>query len=437
MAIAYYGSTLSPNIDRTPEGYLICRNVPINRTGVQVYSAGELGLPGEPDRAVQVYRLEEDVFAPAALASFEGKDITRGHPPEMLTTENQAGYSKGHLENVRRDGENTVADLIIKDPALVSDVENGVLREVSCGYNCTFEPYRDGYRQTGIIGNHVAVVPRGRAGSTVAIKDATPEVEKGRNNHMSEFWKSVLTAFGMAAKDASPEELDTMVQTTASVLDAEPSGAPVGAQHSGSGGERTSKGAVQDLAGGRGKRSGLCEDDTPEAEPTEEKAAETTAEDEMVEKAPKGDDLGSKLDRILEMLEAKSRGGRGEHPLHDETDLDEMIAKLSGTEEGKAVTIPAEETDCMTGPARDAAVELLKKVRPAVAAIEDKHARAKVTDALLSAIQGPDVINGIAKAALDSAQANANQTKKTTYDQMCAESEANYAALNPHKRKEH
>lgn len=400
MAIAYYGSTLSPNIDRTPEGYLICRNVPINRTGVQVYGAGELGLPGEPDRAVQVYRLEEDVFAPAALASFEGKDITRGHPPEMLTAENQAGYSKGHLENVRRDGENTVADLIIKDPALVSDVENGVLREVSCGYNCTFEPYRDGYRQTGIIGNHVAVVPRGRAGSTVAIKDATPEVEKGRNNHMSEFWKSVLTAFGMAAKDASPEELDTMVQTTASVLDAEPAKAPA-------------------------------------VEPTEEKAAETTAEDEMVEKAPKGDDLGSKLDRILEMLEAKSRGGRGEHPLRDETDLDEMIAKLSGTEEGKAVTIPAEETDCMTGPARDAAVELLKKVRPAVAAIEDKHARAKVTDALLSAIQGPDVINGIAKAALDSAQANANQTKKTTYDQMCAESEANYAALNPHKRKEH
>ena len=393
MAIAYYGSTLSPNIDRTPEGYLICRNVPINRTGAQVYGAGELGLPGEPDKAVQVYRLEEDVFAPAALASFEGKDITRGHPPEMLTAENQAGYSKGHLENVRRDGENTVADLIIKDPALVSDVENGVLREVSCGYNCTFEPYRDGYRQTGIIGNHVAVVPRGRAGSTVAIKDATPEVEKGRNNHMSEFWKSVLTAFGMAAKDASPEELDTMVQTTASVLDAEPAKAP-------------------------------------EAEPTE------AAKDAETIEAPGGDDIGSKLDRILEMLEAKSRGGRGEHPLHDETDLDEMIAKLSGAEEGQAVTIPAEEADCMTGPARDAAVELLKKVRPAVAAIEDKADRAKVTDALLSAIQGRDVMEDIAKAALDSAQANANQAKKTTYDQMCAESEANYAAMNPHKKKE-
>lgn len=393
MAIAYYGSTLSPNIDRTPEGYLICRNVPINRTGVQVYGAGELGLPGDPDRAVQVYRLEEDVFAPAALASFEGKDITRGHPPEMLTAENQAGYSKGHLENVRRDGENTVADLIIKDPALVSDVENGVLREVSCGYNCTFEPYRDGYRQTGIIGNHVAVVPRGRAGSTVAIKDATPEVEKGRNNHMSEFWKSVLTAFGMAAKDASPEELDTMVQTTASVLDAEPAKAP-------------------------------------EAEPTE------AAKDAETIEAPEGDDIGSKLDRILEMLEAKSRGGRGEHPLHDETDLDEMIAKLSGAEEGQAVTIPAEEADCMTGPARDAAVELLKKVRPAVAAIEDKQTRAKVTDALLSAIQGKDAMPDIVKAALDSAQANAQKTQKTNYEQICADSERAYAARNPHIKTE-
>lgn len=398
--LAYYGDRISPHMTDTPEGFLICHDVPIARTGPQDYLARELMLDGDPDRLVTVQRHPEDVFEEATLASFEGKPICDGHPPENVGPENYAAYTKGHVQNVRRDGDYIVADLYINDANLANEVRNNVKREVSCGYLCNYVPDGAGYKQSRIRGNHVAVVPRGRAGSTVAIKDATPEVEKGRNNHMSEFWKSVLTAFGMAAKDASPEELDTMVQTTASVLDAEPAKAPA-------------------------------------AEPTEEKAAETTAEDEMVEKAPKGDDLGSKLDRILEMLEAKSRGGRGEHPLHDETDLDEMIAKLSGTEEGKAVTIPAEETDCMTGPARDAAVELLKKVRPAVAAIEDKHARAKVTDALLSAIQGPDVINGIAKAALDSAQANANQTKKTTYDQMCAESEANYAALNPHKRKEH
>ena len=180
MAVAYYGSHISEHLVKTPEGYLICYAVPINRTGTQLYTAGELGLNGDPERSVTVYRLEEDVFAPAALASLEGKDVTRGHPPEMLNAGNQAGYSKGHLENVRRDGENTVADLVIKDPSLVSDVETSVLREVSCGYNCQFEPYQDGYRQTHIVGNHVAIVPRGRAGRDVAIKDAAEQAEKGR-----------------------------------------------------------------------------------------------------------------------------------------------------------------------------------------------------------------------------------------------------------------
>ena len=134
------------------------------------------------------------------------------------------------------------------------------------------------------------------------------------------------------------------------------------------------------------------------------------------------------------MLEAKARGGRGEHRLHDETDLDEMIEKLSGEGES-AITVPI-ENDCATGPARDAAVELLKKVRPAVAGIEDKAVRAKVTDALLSAISGKDAMPEIVKAAMDSAQANAEQTKKTNYEQMCADAESAYAARNPHNKKE-
>ena len=396
IPIAYYGSTISPHIDRTPEGYLICRDVPINRTGTQTYLSHELGLDGDPDRPVTVYRLEEDVFAPAAMASFEGKDITRGHPPEMLTAENQSGYSRGHLEHVRRLGENTVADLIVKDASLVSEVESGLLREVSCGYNCNFEPYMDGYKQTHIIGNHLAIVPRGRAGRDVAIKDAAAEAEKGLKQMKKETKEALYRFFGLAANDAAPEELEQLtkdVSTVADALDAEPA-------------------------------------EAPEAEPAEK------TEDEMVERAPKGDDLGSKLDRIIEMLEAQSRGGRGEHRLHDESDLDEMLKKLSGEEkEGSALTIPV-ENDCAAGPARDAAVELLRKVRPAVAAIEDKKARARVTDALLSAISTGDKMAEITRAAMDSAQANAQKTQKTTYEQICADSSAAYAARNPHNKKE-
>ena len=398
MPIAYYGSQISPHLVDTPEGFLICKDVPIARTGPQDYLARELMLDGDPDRLITVQRHPEDVFEEATLASFEGKPICDGHPPENVGPENYAAYTKGHVQNVRRDGDYIVADLYINDANLANEVRNNVKREVSCGYLCNYIPDGAGYKQSRIRGNHVAVVPKGRAGAAVAIHDATPEVEKGRNKPMSEFWKSVLTAFGMAARDASPEELGTMVETTAAALDAEP---------------------VK----------------TPDAEPAKEEPAAEPAKDEETIEAPKGDDIGSKLDRILEMLEAKSRGGRGEHPLHDETDLDEMIEKLSGKGEGEsALTIPV-ENDCATGPARDAAVELLKKVRPAVAAIEDKQTRAKVTDALLSAIQGKDAMPDIVKAAMDSARANAEQTKKTTYEQICADSSAAYAARNPHNKK--
>lgn len=398
MPIAYYGSQISPHLVDTPEGFLICKDVPIARTGPQDYLARELMLDGDPDRLVTVQRHPEDVFEEATLASFEGKPICDGHPPENVGPENYAAYTKGHVQNVRRDGDYIVADLYINDANLANEVRNNVKREVSCGYLCNYVLDGSGYKQTRIRGNHLAVVPKGRAGASVSIHDTAPEAEKGRNKHVSDFWKSVLTAFGMAAKDASPEELNTMVETTAAALDAEP---------------------VK----------------TPDAEPAkEDPAEEKPTEDAEVIEAPKGDDIGSKLDRILEMLEAKARGGRGEHRLHDETDLDEMIEKLSGEGES-AITVPI-ENDCATGPARDAAVELLKKVRPAVAGIEDKAVRAKVTDALLSAISGKDAMPEIVKAAMDSAQANAEQTKKTNYEQMCADAESAYAARNPHNKKE-
>lgn len=404
MAIAYYGARISPHMTRTPEGYLICHDVPINRIGDQEYTARDLQLDGDPERLVIVHRYPEDVFDPAALASFEGKDITQGHPPENLTPENQAAYSKGHIENVRRVGDNTVADLYIKDAGLASDVENNVVREVSCGYLCDYVPDGDGYKQQRIRGNHVAVVPRGRAGHDVAIKDAAPEAEKGRKTCMSKLAEAILAAFGMAAKDASEEELQKLVTTTATALDAAPAEA---------------------------------EKPAPEAEPA--KAAEKPTEDEMVEKAPKGDDIGSKLDRILEMLEAKARGGRGEHPLHDESDLDEMVKKLAGGEDPEAaVTVPAEEMEdsaCMSPAAKDAAVELLKKVRPIVAEMKDPKEKARVVDAMLSTIKGPNTVGAIMKAAQDSARKSAEETRLTNYQKMCADVENAYAARNPHKNK--
>lgn len=148
--LAYYGHALSPNQTETAEGYLVCQNVPIARTGEQVYLARELGLDGDPDRPVQVVRRPEDVFSEEAMASFEGKPVTDSHPPESVGPENYGAYARGHLQNVRREGKFLLADLYITDPGLASDIRHKVKREVSCGYTCNYEPEGPGYRQTNM-----------------------------------------------------------------------------------------------------------------------------------------------------------------------------------------------------------------------------------------------------------------------------------------------
>ena len=118
------------------------------------------------------------------------------------------------------------------------------------------------------------------------------------------------------------------------------------------------------------------------------------------------------------------------------SDKEKAIFKKLKKEYEKSETIPADEMTDMDPAVKDAAVSLLKKVRPAVAGIRDKQDRARVVDALLSAIQGPNVMGQVmettaahAKRASDAAQANAFET-------ICRESEAAYAARNPHKKKE-
>lgn len=174
MAKAYYGSKISDNMTKTPEGFLICFSVPIARTGTYEYLASELGMPGTD--VVKVYRTEEEVFDQRTLASFEGKAFTNDHPFVDVTSDNWSEYARGELSNVRRGtGELKnclVADILVRDPNIISDIENGVKREVSAGYECDYVE-RDGkLYQTNILGNHVALVKEGRAGHDVRIRDA-------------------------------------------------------------------------------------------------------------------------------------------------------------------------------------------------------------------------------------------------------------------------
>lgn len=225
---------------------------------------------------------------------------------------------------------------------------------------------------------------------------------------MSKFAKTILTALGAAAKDAAPEEMETMVDTAAAALEAAPA------------------------------------DKAPEAEPAKAPEAEPaqtkSAEDAPAEQAPKDADLGGKLDKILETLAALVQKDQPEEKLSDESNLDELIEKMSkGKEEKedeKAVTIPADEAAACSPASKDAAVELLKNIRPAVAAIQNKEERARVVDALLSTFQDSNVMNNIMDAAQAGAKKAADAAAKTNYERICAEQQAAYDARNPHKKKE-
>lgn len=389
--LAYYGTQISPNQIETAEGYLICKNVPIARTGSQDYLARELNLDGDPERLVSVDRPPEEVFSQAALASFEGKPVTDGHPTENVTPENYNAYSRGHAQNVRREGDFVIADLYINDANLASDIRNGVKREVSCGYMCQYDPQGARYRQRHIRGNHIAVVPIGRAGHEVAIKDTAPEAEKGSKN-MNKFGKTVLTALGMAAKDASPEEMEGLVKTASDALEAAPA------------------------------------EKAPEAEP---------AKDVMVERAPKGDDLGSKLDKVISMLASlEHKNDREEKKLSDESDLDHLLEKLTPEKKEEAVTVPTDELEeDACGVSRDTAIEVIRRMRPAVAAITNKAERARVTDALISTLTAP---SSTMSDILGAAQQNAKKANDSRPDleSRYREQEAIYAARNPHTAKE-
>jgi len=67
MRLAYYGGKISPNIVKTPEGYLICKNVPIGRLGEMQYLAEELGLTTDSPDPVRVLRDADALFELAIL----------------------------------------------------------------------------------------------------------------------------------------------------------------------------------------------------------------------------------------------------------------------------------------------------------------------------------------------------------------------------------
>lgn len=444
--ITYYGYTISPHQLETGEGFLICRNVPIARTGEQEYTGDEVGKPGAP--IVRVLRPPEEVFSAAAMASFEGKPFTNNHPPVLLTPDNATQYSVGHVQNVRRGvgdlSDYLVADIHIQDAATISEIQNGK-REISCGYECEYVENDDGtLTQQKIRGNHIALVTEGRAGAKAAIMDHSntqkAENPPERKPKMSKH-NALLNLFGLAASGRTAEEINRLAMDTAEALEADTPAA----------------------------------DAEPENEPIEPIADEDTDYQKRLFESIDG--FGEKLDRLIALMTPKNEGDPevapedGAAPVDPieaalkeieetardaigENEGDPEVAPADDADEGEeAAVVPAEEMDSdettpapaeEETPAEDCGAKdcgamdsatakaLLMAVKPVIAAITDDEQRKAVTDAVVGFVRRPGKANDAAKIAETVAKnAAANKSKRLDIDEI----QALYDARNPHLNK--
>lgn len=367
---AFYGSKISDHMIETPEGYLICKAVPIARTGVQDYRGIEFGAPS----AQQIYhvkRPEAEVFSVAALASFEGKPVVNEHPSEDVTSDNYARYTKGVCRDVRRgDGalsECMVADLIIYDKQLIQAIKNGK-RDISCGYNCLWVPSGDqGYIQKEIRGNHVAVVSQGRAGHKVSIRDSKKNGGKKMEKKQGLFGR-MLKSFARD-EDTTPEDLEQ-----ASKLNP--------------GNEKKEESTTKDegLTGGADINERLDRLENAVAElgkMMRASAAAPEAQDEGEPTAQKEPDVLAALENELQKEQPANPSDEGNVQV-PAGQVGEAPKKTE--DEGEPGVISG---DCNEGSkqARDAALEVIRGIKPIIADLPQEK-RKKVADSLAYLVRG-------------------------------------------------
>lgn len=180
---------IGPKRFMTPEGFLYCQDVPIARLGLMMYGPGETPITEGPDGLCWVSRDAAALFAESCIASFQGKDVVDEHPPDDVTPKNFRQLTEGVMLNVRPgsgdDADVLLADLLIKDEGMIRDIEANK-REVSIGYEADYEQTGPGQGvQTAIIGNHVALVKRGRCGPRCAIGDQQPNLSTKEDETMA------------------------------------------------------------------------------------------------------------------------------------------------------------------------------------------------------------------------------------------------------------
>ena len=145
----------------------------VTRSGIFLYKLAD-------GRVIRENRSKDEVFSEDSLKTLMGVTITNDHPTNnrQVNANNFKELAVGFVGDSVQvvDDKYVMVPLTITDADTIQDIENGK-RELSCGYNAVvvndsgINEDGDEYdtTQTEIRYNHVAIVTKGRAGSSVRI----------------------------------------------------------------------------------------------------------------------------------------------------------------------------------------------------------------------------------------------------------------------------
>ncbi len=187
-------------------GFLHLEGTPISRVqvapylGKQIDPTGALrrqGVDIKDNQIYGVYRSPKELFDEDTMHSFDGMPFRVGH--QMLgrgdgrqksakTKTVDTTPPDGCFFNVRRDPDKPdylIADIVIYTDRALDAIAKGT-KELSLGYRCAYVPQKGTHNgipydfvQTNITANHLALVPHGRAGSSVCVQDEALLTEDG------------------------------------------------------------------------------------------------------------------------------------------------------------------------------------------------------------------------------------------------------------------
>lgn len=403
--LAYYGEPISPNKIETRDGYLICLDVPIARTGSQRYLKSELQITDEisdfvKDGENEIYRSEQEVFDEKTIASFEGAPLTYYHPNEQVNSSNWKTYAEGVVTNVRRGaGEfsnNLIADIRINNASLVTIVENKIMEQISCGYTCDWEVIDGKIHQVNIRGNHVAIVPRGRAGDSVAIRDGW------HNHHYSDKgyydkWNKVFSNIGREGSNLVNEDVKSTTLLGKLIEFIKPQ-------------------TVEDIKQLNRIVGVIDEDYDSTKKPIEEDACKKVEDEGDVKNMEdsKINELVDKIDLLIDaMVASKQQDKDVEEAVEDEKVIEKEIKeKVVVTGEEEQINRASVLSDSAI---QEAKMSLVADLQPVVASLVNSEDRKVMSDALYNVITGvsntENPVNN-AENFLNISTANAEKTMK-------------------------